>query len=195
MPFVWILGVMGEDSADRPRMMPSSTSRFLASALALRLTSSECWDSSAPNVVRFVSRSFSSPSTSARRALILSDTAPSALARDLRRALRRAACTGGVGIVLLGSVSLSYSLFAVAARPVVEATALETAIWRGTRGWISKGAAGPEELENSEPPSSGFLPEERDLSSSSIRASIASWIGGSKICRWRHTSMTRRIFC
>ena len=65
-------------------------------------------------------------------------------------------------------------MFAVAAKPMVEATAFDTAIWRGTRGWISAGAAGPEELENREPPSKDFLPEERDLSSSSMRASIAS---------------------
>jgi hypothetical protein len=40
------------------------------------------------------------------RALILSATAPSALARVLRRPLRRAACTGADGVGTNGSVSL-----------------------------------------------------------------------------------------
>ncbi len=44
--------------------------------------------------------------------------------------------------------------------------AFETEIWRGTSGWISVGAVGPEELEKRELPSKGFLPEERVLSSS-----------------------------
>ena len=154
--------------------MPSSTSRFLASAAALRVRSSECCDSSVVRAVRFVSRIFSSPSTSARRALMLSDTAPSALARDFRSALRRAACTGGVGMVLLGSFNFSYSEFAVAARPFMDAAAFETATCRGTRGWISSGADGPDALAKREPPSRGFLLDERDLSSSSMRASIAS---------------------
>jgi hypothetical protein len=35
---------------------------------------------------------------------------------------------------LLGSLSLSYSLSAVGTALVVVATALETEIWRGTRG-------------------------------------------------------------
>lgn len=69
-------------------------------------------------------------------------------------------------MALLGSVSLSYSTSAVAAALLADATAFETEIWRGTRGWISLGADGPEELEKREPPSNGFLPEERDLSSS-----------------------------
>ena len=102
----------------------------------------------------------------ARLALILSETAPSALAKDFKRALSRAACTGGVGTVLLGSVSLSNSTFAVAAEVLDDAMAFETEIWRGTSGWISVGAVGPEELEKRELPSKGFLPEERVLSSS-----------------------------
>lgn len=102
---------------------------------------------------------------------MLSETALSALARFLTRALRRAAWTGGVGVGLLGSLSLSYSLSAVGTALVVVATALETAIWRGTRGWISGGADGPEEPPNKEPPRSGFLFEERDLSSSEKRVS------------------------
>ena len=97
---------------------------------------------------------------------MLSETAPSALARFLSRALRRAAWTGGVGVGLLGSVSLSYSLSAVGTALRVVAAALETAIWRGTRGTISGGAEGPEELEKREPPSRGFLFEDRVLSSS-----------------------------
>ena len=48
----------------------------------------------------------------------------------------------------------------------VVAAALETAIWRGTRGSISKGAEGPDEPEKREPPRRGFLLEERVLSSS-----------------------------
>ena len=109
---------------------------------------------------------FSRPSIRLRRALILSETALSALARLLTRALRRAACTGGVGVGLLGSLSLSYSASAVGTALVVVAAALDTAIWRETRGWISGGAEGPEELPKREPPRRGFLFEERDLSSS-----------------------------
>ncbi len=71
---------------------------------------------------------FSRPSIRPRRALMLSETAPSALARLLTRALSRAACTGGVGVGLLGSVSLSYSVSADGTALVVVATALETAI-------------------------------------------------------------------
>ena len=92
-----------------------------------------------------------------RRALMLSVTAPSAFARFLTRALRRAAWTGGVGAGLLGSVSFSYSESAVGTALVVEATALETAICSVTRGWISGGADGPDELENNDPPSRGFF--------------------------------------
>ena len=97
---------------------------------------------------------------------MLSETALSALARFLTRALRRAACTGGVGVALLGSLSFSYSVSAVGTALVVVATAFETAIWRGTRGWISDGAEGPEEPPKREPPRRGFLFDERDLSNS-----------------------------
>ena len=47
----------------------------------------------------------------------------------------------------------------------VVAAAFERAIWRGTRGWISDGAEGPEELEKREPPRV-FLLEDVDLSRS-----------------------------
>lgn len=171
----------GDGSAERPRMIPSSTSRFLASMVVLRLTSSKCWDSSLASAVLLVWRSFSRPSTSARRALMLSETAPSALARDLSSELRRAACTGGVGVEVFGSVSLSYSRFAAEAAPVAATTALETAIWKGKIGWSSKGAEGPDGLENSDPPRSGFLPDERDLSSS---AEISVPSSG----KWRESS-------
>lgn len=67
---------------------------------------------------------------------------------------------------LVGSVSLSYSESAVGTALRVVAAALETAICRGTRGSISEGAEGPDEPEKSEPPSKGFLLEERVLSSS-----------------------------
>ncbi len=50
--------------------------------------------------------------------------------------------------------------------PLAVTEAFVTAIWSDTSGWISDGAEGPEELENRDPPSRGFLPEERDLSSS-----------------------------
>lgn len=156
----------GVEGADRPRMMPSSTSRFLASMTFLRVVSVSRWASSLARAVRLVSMMLSSPAMRPRRALMLSETAPSALARFLRRALRRAAWTGGVGVGLLGSVSLSYSVSAVGTALRVVAAALETAIWRGTRGTISEGAEGPEELEKREPPSRGFLFEDRVLSSS-----------------------------
>ena len=68
-----------------------------------------------------------------------------------------------------GSVSLSYSLFAVCAVVVVVAVALATAICRVTRGCSSEGAAEPEEKR--EPPSKGFLPVDRFLSSSTITRS------------------------
>ena len=158
--------VVGDDSAERPRIIPSSTSRFFASMIPFLLEISTCCISSPANAVLFVSSIFSNPSSSARLALILSNTAPSALARDLRSALRRAAWTGGVGTGLLGSVSLSYSMSAVAVAVLAVATAFDTDICKGTSGWISVGAAGPEELENSDPPSKGFLLKERDLSSS-----------------------------
>lgn len=109
---------------------------------------------------------------------MLSETAPSALARFLSRALRRAAWTGGVGVGLLGSVSLSYSESAVGTALRVVAAALETAICRGTRGSISEGAEGPDEPEKREPPSKGFLLEERVLSSSA-RILAMSLINGS----------------
>ena len=67
---------------------------------------------------------------------------------------------------LLGSVSLSYSESAVGTALRVVAAALETAICKGTRGSISEGAEGPDEPEKREPPSNGFLVEERVLSSS-----------------------------
>ncbi len=118
----------GVDSADRPRMMPSSTSRFLDSMAFLRVVRVSFWASSVARAERLFSMSFSSPSIKPRRALMLSETAPSALARLLTRALSRAAWTGGVGVGLLGSVSLSYSVSAVGTALVVVATALETAI-------------------------------------------------------------------
>ena len=138
-------------------MMPSSTSRFLASMAFFRDASCVDCVSSVARAVRLVSMIFSSPSMRARRALMLSDTAPSAFARLFTRALRRAAWTGGVGVGLLGSVSLSYSLSAVGTALAVVAVALETAIWRETRGWSSVGAEGPVELEKREPPSRGFF--------------------------------------
>ena len=71
-----------------------------------------------------------------------------------------------MGTLLLGSVSFSYSASAVGTALAVVAEAFESAIWSGTRGCISEGAEGPEELEKREPPSAGFLLEDRDLSSS-----------------------------
>lgn len=124
----------GEASAERPRTMPSSTSRFFASMAAFRLVSSANLVSSTASAALFVSRIFSNPSSSARRALMLCDTAPSALASDLRSALRRAACTGGVGVALLGSVSLSYSMSAVDDAPLEDIIAFETVICSGTSG-------------------------------------------------------------
>lgn len=118
----------GVESAERPRMMPSSTSRFLDSMTFLRVVRVSLRVSSVVRVRRLVSMIFSKPSIRPRRALMLSDTAPSALARLLTRALRRAAWTGGVGVGLLGSVSLSYSVSADGTALVVVATALETAI-------------------------------------------------------------------
>lgn len=156
----------GVDSAERPRMIPSSTSRFFASVDILRVVRTSFWASSVARAALLVSMIFSRPSIRLRRALMLSETALSALARLLTRALRRAACTGGVGVGLLGSLSLSYSASAVGTALVVVAAALDTAIWRETRGWISGGAEGPEELPKREPPRRGFLFEERDLSSS-----------------------------
>ena len=72
---------------------------------------------------------------------------------------------------LLGSVSLSYSESAVGTALRVVAAALETAICKGTRGSISDGGEGPDEPEKREPPSRGFLLEERVLSSSADRIS------------------------
>lgn len=157
----------GGASDESPRTMPSSTSRFLASIATFRLMSSACFVSSAANVALFVSNSFSKPSISARRALMLCDTAPSALASDFRSALSRAASTGGVGVVLVGSVSLSYSTSAVEVAPLEEAIALDTAICSATTGCSSSGA---DELEKMEPPRRGFLLDERDLSSSIIQS-------------------------
>ena len=72
-------------------MIPSSTSRFLASMAVLRVESVACWVSSPAIAALFVSRTVSSSEMRLRRAFRLSVTADSALARDLRRALRRAA--------------------------------------------------------------------------------------------------------
>lgn len=108
---------------------------------------------------------------------MLSETAPSALARFLRRALRRAACTGGVGVGLLWSVSLSYSESAVGKALSVVAVALDTAICKGTRGSISEGAEGPDEPEKRDPPSRGFLLEERVLSSSASVLAVSKLSG------------------
>lgn len=154
----------GKASEESPRTIPSSTSRFLASMAALRLVSSACLVSSAVSAALFVSSNCSKPSISARRALMLWETAPSALASDFRSALSRAASTGGVGVVLLGSVSLSYSRSAVEAAPPEDAIALETAICNATKGCSSTGAVDPD--ENMEPPRRGFLFDERDLSNS-----------------------------
>lgn len=109
---------------------------------------------------------------------MLSETAPSALARFLRRALRRAASTGAVGVGLLGSVSLSYSESAVGTELSVVAAAFETAICKGTRGSISEGAEGPDEPEKRDPPSRGFLLDERVLSSSVSRQWSSSFEEG-----------------
>ena len=95
---------------------------------------------------------------------MLSETAPSAFARDFNNALRRAAWTGGVGTWVAGSVSLSYSIFADEIAVPARIEFLVTADWSGTRGWSSAGAL-VEVEENREPPSV-FLPEERDLSRS-----------------------------
>ena len=169
----WARGV---ESADRPRMMPSSTSRFFASIAFFRVAKLSCWDSSSARMLRFVWMIFSRPVIRARRALMDSETAPSALARFLTRALRRAACTGGVGVGLLGSVSFSYSESAVGTAEVVEAVALETAIWRDTRGWISGGAEGPEELENREPPIRGFFLPALSMSRCMLAEGFGVWI-------------------
>ena len=77
-----------------------------------------------------------------------------------------------------GSVSLSYSLFAVWAVVVVVAVALATAICWVTRGWRSDGAAEPEEKR--EPPSKGFLPVDRFLSSSTVTRSALEMVQDSK---------------
>lgn len=77
-----------------------------------------------------------------------------------------------MGTVLLGSVSFSYSISAVAAAVLEDAIAFEMEIWRGTRGWISIGADGPE-AEKRELPSKGFLVVERDLSSSGVDEPLA----------------------
>lgn len=74
------------------------------------------------------------PSMSAFRALILSLTAPSALANDFNNALILAAWTGGVGTVLDGSVSLSYSLLVIWVEFLTAEVALLTAICRETIG-------------------------------------------------------------
>ncbi len=71
-------------------------------------------------------------------------------------------------MVLLGSVSLSYSISAVDVAPLEEVIAFETAICSATSGCSSGGAEGPDELANMEPPRRGFLLEERDLSSSAV---------------------------
>ena len=134
VPAVGLPCVVGDDSAERPRMIPSSTSRFLASIAFLRVASVAACESSVIRAERLVSMIFSSPSIRLWRALMLSNTAPSALARLLTNALRRAAWTGGVGVGLVGSVSFSYSPSAVGTALAVEAAAFETAIWRGIRG-------------------------------------------------------------
>ena len=214
MPFVLDPGVGdpcagGVESAERPRMIASSTSRFLVSIAFFRVDRVSFWVSSVVRAARLLSMIFSRPSIKARRALMLSETAPSAFARLLTRALRRAAWTGGVGVCLLGSVSFSYSESDVGTALVVVATALETAIWSETTGWISGGAEGPDELEKRDPPSSGFFFPALSRSVAGLatdvtivyrrnvpltRASIASCIDSSNICRCLHTSTTRRSF-
>lgn len=77
-----------------------------------------------------------------------------------------------MGTVLLGSVSFSYSISAVAAAVLEDAIAFEMEIWRGTSGWISSGADGPE-AEKRELPSKGFLVVERDFSSSGVEEPLA----------------------
>lgn len=154
-------------------MMPSSTSLFLASMIPFLPKNFKCWACSPASAALFVSRIFSRPSISALLALMLSKTAPSALASDFKRALRRAAWTGGVGTVLLGSVSFSYSMSAIAAAVLEDAIAFEMEICRGTSGCISSGADGPE-AEKRELPSKGFLVVERDLSSSGVEEPLAT---------------------
>lgn len=88
-------------------MILSSTSLFFPSISVLRLDISAKDVSSLASNVRFVSSIFSNPSMSSFRALMLSATAPSAFASFLRRPFRRAACTGGDGAAILGSVSFS----------------------------------------------------------------------------------------
>lgn len=77
-----------------------------------------------------------------------------------------------MGTVLLGSVSFSYSISAVATAVLEDAIAFEMEICKGTSGWISSGADGPE-AEKREFPSKGFLVVERDLSSSGVEEPLA----------------------
>jgi hypothetical protein len=92
-----------------------------------------------------------------------SATAPSAFANVLSNPLSRAACTGGVGKGVEGSVILRYSCFALSIAVFVEEGILETAPWRGIKGWISGGI---EDEPKNEEPKRGFLFDERDLSRS-----------------------------
>ena len=143
-------------------MMPSSTSRFLVSILALREVVSVNLDSSDTNLDLLSETSISKPSSSVRRALILSETAFSALARFFKRALKRAACTGGVGAGF--DVNFSYSMSDVDTAVAWLTSAFETATCRGTKGSSSGGAE--EDDENKDPPSIGLRAVDRFLSSS-----------------------------
>ena len=152
----------------KPRMIPSSTSRFFCSIADFLAPNSFQLTSSFSMADLLVDSSFSSPSTSARRAFSESCTADSADARFFSKADRRAAYTGGVGTGLAGSLSLAYSVSAVGIMVVAAAVALLRADCNGIRGW-SSGGAEVEELEKRDPPRAGFLEDERDLSRSMPR--------------------------
>ena len=148
------------------RMISSSTSWRLASTWLRLVVRSWCWDSSVARAVRLEERRDSRELMRARRVRMVSETAPSAFARDLRRPLSLAACTGGGGgEVLVGSMSVLKSVVIAVIVVLVSADEdLVRAFCRGTRGCSSGGADEESGLVRLPPPNRGLLPATRFLS-------------------------------
>lgn len=189
-------GVAGLES---PRMIPSSTSLLRDSVLARRLDRSAAVSWSVAREVRLFSSSCSRPAMSSVRALMLLSTAEWALANVFINEASFAACTGGLGTGVFGSLSFPYSVLAFVTTPLALASALLKAVCDLLRGSSSDGTL-PPDPPNKLPPSLPPPPPPRwaplVLSTSSSLFSSASWILTSKMVLCLQTSTTLLIlFC
>lgn len=168
-----------ELSADKPRIMASSTSFFLVSMAARREDRSTEAVPSSESLALLDSSNFSRPAMSSFLALMLSLTAPSALARFFKSDDRRAAYTGGLGRGVFGSVNFVNSVFAVSSRGREVDSRRDRADCGFSRGWSSGGRVG---VEKREPPRRA--PPERAVRDLSTSVCDVSYCSGSKNDGW-----------